>query len=82
MPGFALRDQRNVDGIGFVRALGTLLTSHLEYFSPVIRSNIEASLEKECKSGDRAEGKNCVNPILSSKVNRVQESLRCKSTQQ
>jgi hypothetical protein len=56
MPGFALRDQRNVDGIGFVRVLGTLLTSHLECFLPMIQSTIEKSMEKEWVRVARTDG--------------------------
>lgn len=56
MPGFALRDQRNVDGVGFVRVLGTLLTGHLNYFLPKIQSVIEESLRVSFATNMKSEG--------------------------
>ncbi|KAF2796015.1 cytochrome P450 [Melanomma pulvis-pyrius CBS 109.77] len=60
MPGFALHDQRNVDGIGFVRTLGTLLTSHLDYFLPTMRLNIERSLEDSFARAAKSDGSSLV----------------------
>jgi hypothetical protein len=56
MPGFPLHNQRNVDGIGFVRALGTLLTSHIKWFDPMIREIVKASLEESLAPDTTGEG--------------------------
>ncbi|KAI1127997.1 cytochrome P450 [Nemania abortiva] len=44
MRGFEWRDQRGVEGTGFVRALRSLLTSHLPHFQPSIDTLIRDSL--------------------------------------
>ena len=53
MHGFEWKDQRGVEGVGFVRALRSLLTSHL----PVVLPNLEAAIADELKAQLRA-GKN------------------------
>lgn len=61
MPGFALRGQRNIDGVGFVRVLATLLTGHLDFFLPMIQTSIEESLEASFAKNARTDG----DPIRS-----------------
>jgi hypothetical protein len=50
MHGFEWKDQRGVEGIGFVRALRTLMTQNLGRFVPKISSAIESHLESEITS--------------------------------
>ncbi|KAI0879528.1 cytochrome P450 [Hypoxylon argillaceum] len=50
MQGFEWQDQRGLEGTGFVRALRSLLTSHLPYFQPSIDMIIRDSLANELKS--------------------------------
>lgn len=47
MHGFEWKDQRGVEGIGFVRALRTLMTQNLNHFTPKISSMIEHQLDIE-----------------------------------
>lgn len=50
MHGFEWKDQRGVEGTGFVRALRSLLTSHLQHFRPDLESIIRESLGDELNS--------------------------------
>ena len=54
MYGFEWKDQRGIEGIGFVRALRSLLTAHLPSLLPSVSSNIAESLESEMLLGSRA----------------------------
>ena len=47
MHGFEWKDQRGIEGVGFVRALRSLLTSHLPSVLPDLRSAIADEFEKE-----------------------------------
>jgi hypothetical protein len=47
MHGFEWKDQRGIEGTGFVRALRILMTQNLDYFIPKISSTIEEQLENE-----------------------------------
>lgn len=47
MHGFEWKDQRGIEGTGFVRALRTLLTSHLPVLMPDLMDTIGATLGKE-----------------------------------
>lgn len=47
MHGFEWRDQRGVEGTGFVRALRSLLTSHLQDFQPDLERLVKDTLEIE-----------------------------------
>ncbi|KAL6897095.1 cytochrome P450 [Trichoderma evansii] len=49
MHGFEWQDQRGVEGTGFVRALRSLLTSHLRKFQPDLERLVKDSLEIELK---------------------------------
>lgn len=45
MYGFEWQDQRGIEGTGFVRALRSLLTSHLPKFQPDLERIVKCSLE-------------------------------------
>ena len=47
MYGFEWKDQRGVEGIGFVRALRSLLTAHLPSLLPSLSASIVEGLESE-----------------------------------
>lgn len=50
MHGFEWQDRRGVEGTGFVRALRSLLTSHLQDFQPDLERLVKDSLEIEFKA--------------------------------
>jgi hypothetical protein len=52
MHGFEWKDQRGVEGTGFVRALRTLLTQNIGYFLPALSSTIKNELDQEI--GDKS----------------------------
>ena len=56
MYGFEWKDQRGVEGTGFVRALRSLLTAHLPALLPSLNVNIAEGLESELLLGRRADG--------------------------
>ena len=66
MYGFEWKDQRGVEGTGFVRALRSLLTAHLLSLLPSLSSNIAEGLESEILLGRRAD---CRSP--GTKVSRL-----------
>ena len=47
MHGFEWREKRNIEGTGFVRALRSLLTSHLPRMLPEIEQSITSGLSHE-----------------------------------
>ena len=47
MKGFEWKDQRGIEGTGFVRALRTLLTSHLPVLIPDLMDTIGGTLRTE-----------------------------------
>ena len=47
MNGFDLHQQRGIEGIGYVRALRSLLTSHLPLLLPSLHNLISDSLDQE-----------------------------------
>ncbi|KAL8718433.1 MAG: hypothetical protein Q9225_004432 [Loekoesia sp. 1 TL-2023] len=58
MYGFEWKDQRGIEGTGFVRALRSLLTAHLPSLLPSLSSNIARSLESEILLGREANSQN------------------------
>lgn len=57
MHGFNWHDERGVEGIGFVRALRTLLTSHLPSILPDLRSVIFEVFEENHTPFPNADGR-------------------------
>ena len=55
MYGFEWKDQRGIEGTGFVRALRSLLTAQLPLLLPGLRSNIAESLEFEMLAGSKGD---------------------------
>ncbi|OAQ59556.1 cytochrome P450 [Pochonia chlamydosporia 170] len=51
MNGFNWHDQRGIEGIGFVRTLRTLLTTHLPKLTPGVRTIISQTFANEIKDG-------------------------------
>lgn len=47
MRGFEWKSQRGIEGTGFVRAIRTLLTSHLPVVKPALMDVISGILERE-----------------------------------
>ena len=47
MNGFELNQQRGIDGIGYVRALRSILTSNLPALQPILQSQIVAGFTEE-----------------------------------
>lgn len=47
MHGFNWPDQRNIDGLGFVRGLRVLLTAHLPQLLPDLRSAVKQQFSDE-----------------------------------
>ena len=47
LSGFEWQEQRGVEGTGFVRALRSLLTSHLPYFRAELENVIRQALQQE-----------------------------------
>jgi len=60
MHGFEWKDQRGIEGIGFVRALRTLLTSHLPVVLPNLNSAIANEFEKELRECKAVNGNPCL----------------------
>lgn len=56
MHGFEWADRRGTDGVGFVRVLRSLLTSHLPALLPDIRSAISVGLEEELAGHKNVDG--------------------------
>lgn len=50
MHGFEWQDRRGVEGTGFVRALRSLLTSHLQDFQPDLERLVRDCLEMEFRN--------------------------------
>lgn len=57
MHGFEWKNQRGVEGVGFVRALRTLLTSNLPRIIPNLKSAIQIQLEEELSHNKLLDGK-------------------------
>lgn len=56
MRGFEWREQRGLEGTGFVRALRSLLTAHLPVLLPHLKIIIEQNLRLEIEKHRRADG--------------------------
>jgi hypothetical protein len=56
MNGFNWHDQRGIEGIGFVRTLRTLLTTHLPKLTPGVRAIIDRSFAEELGCTGTANG--------------------------
>lgn len=56
MYGFEWKDQRGIEGTGFVRALRSLLNAHLPSLLPSLRSNIAEGVEAEIQLHGTAQG--------------------------
>ena len=54
MYGFEWKDQRGVEGTGFVRALRSRLTSHLPQFGPEIQRIIRRCLDEALSNPDES----------------------------
>lgn len=54
MAGFNWHEQRGVDGIGFVRALRTLLTNHLPNLTSGARDLVDRTFAEEFAKGSTA----------------------------
>ncbi|KXX76907.1 Ent-kaurene oxidase [Madurella mycetomatis] len=52
MNGFNWHDQRGIEGIGFVRTLRTLLTTHLPKLTPGVRAIIDRTFSEELGSSE------------------------------
>ena len=68
MYGFEWKDQRGVEGTGFVRALRSLLTAHLPVLFPSLERNIAEGLESELflgRGADGGSGENTIYRLLS-----------------
>lgn len=61
MHGFEWKDQRGIEGTGFVRALRTLLTSHLPALTPALMNAISDTLNKEFEKQKTTEGRSDVS---------------------
>lgn len=61
MNGFNWHDQRGIEGIGFVRTLRTLLTTHLPKLTPGVRTIISQTFANEIKVGEATNGMICVH---------------------
>jgi len=57
MCGVEWKNQRGIEGIGFVRVLKTELTSHLPYFLPRLSAMMELEAEKWFKKSEIGYGK-------------------------
>lgn len=56
MRGFEWKDQRGVEGIGFVRALRSLMTAQLPKLLPSLRYTLENEVAAELADGKAVEG--------------------------
>ena len=56
MHGFEWKDQRGVEGVGFVRALRSLLTSHLPLVLPSLDAAIADELNAQLRAGKDSDG--------------------------
>ena len=56
MHGFEWKKQRGIEGTGFVRALRTLLTSHLPVLTPCLMETISNTLNEELGKQDTVAG--------------------------
>jgi hypothetical protein len=57
MNGFEWKNQRGVEGVGFVRALRTLLTQRLSALLPKLQISIEKQFAVELQKCKRDDGK-------------------------
>lgn len=60
MHGFEWKDQRGIEGTGFVRALRSLLTSHLPSILPNLDSAIADQFEREITNYKVVNGQSCL----------------------
>ncbi|KAF2864676.1 cytochrome P450 [Massariosphaeria phaeospora] len=74
MFGFEWRDQRGVEGTGFVRALRSLLTAHLPVLIPELRREIAQSVDSEVL---RAENEGVSKVRISPMIKRVVTRVNC-----
>lgn len=56
MRGFEWKDQRGVEGIGFVRALRSLMTAQLPTLLPSLRCTLENEIAVELHQGRLVDG--------------------------
>lgn len=63
MNGFEWKNQRGIEGVGFVRALRTLLTSRLPILLPKLERAIENQLSQEMQK-HRVKDGNVANYLL------------------
>jgi hypothetical protein len=60
MHGFVWKDQRGIEGVGFVRALRTLLTSKLPDLLPNLKSSIKDQFQAELKKCKLVNGEHSI----------------------
>ncbi|KAF7876405.1 hypothetical protein EAF04_001497 [Stromatinia cepivora] len=65
MNGFNWHDKRGVDGIGFVRALRTLLTNHLPHLTTEVRELIDHTFKEELGDGVTANAMHIVKIVAT-----------------
>ena len=56
MHGFEWKEQRGIEGTGFVRTLRSLLTAHLPSVYPSLSKTIAESIESEISISSEGEG--------------------------
>ena len=78
MHGFEWKDQRGVEGIGFVRALRSLLTSHLPTLLPDLETAISTQFDLSLRNSNCARGQFVTFPCakLRSDLSALQ-NIRC-----
>ncbi|KAL8715303.1 MAG: hypothetical protein Q9225_006427 [Loekoesia sp. 1 TL-2023] len=69
MRGFEWKDQRGVEGIGFVRALRSLMTAQLPTLLPSLRCTLEKEIVNELHQSRAVNG--CCGYILNVQTNRT-----------
>lgn len=68
MHGFEWKDQRGIEGVGFVRALRTLLTSHLPAVLPQLDAAIANELDVQLRRNKAGKGKQDPRTVLKRTV--------------
>ena len=83
MQGFEWKDQRGLEGIGFVRALRSLMTAQLPMLLPSLRSTLEKEVANELYQSRKTHGKpENIDPITYRKLSQLlKEPCILKSSQ-
>lgn len=56
MHGFEWKEQRGLEGIGFVRSLRSILTAHLEHFRPILNIAVKQKFDDELGASKNIDG--------------------------